>query len=285
MLASLLPACGQPGMGGLPASMFDAAEQAQAVGAHGLGCDLKGLPVMTDDGASPIEAAAALPSKVDLRAGCSPVRNQGRTESCVAFATAGGLGEYLAHKQGKSLTLSPRFLWAMLRKHEGTLGKNSGTQPYDAAKIADEIGFVPEAAFPMTVGITESDAGWAGVLSVTPDASLLSQARTFRPFHGWQQVTSVHGLKKSLASGMPVVFGTVVFPSLFAVGANGVLPMPQANEKTAGGHALLCVGYDNTARRFIIRNSWGAAWGDHGYFYMPYDYVHAGYVYGGFTTQ
>jgi C1A family cysteine protease len=40
-----------------------------------------------------------------------------------------------------------------------------------------------------------------------------------------------------------------------------------------GGHAVLCVGYDNGKGNFKIRNSWGPGVGDHGYFYMPYEYV------------
>lgn len=33
-------------------------------------------------------------------------------------------------------------------------------------------------------------------------------------------------------------------------------------------HVALAVGY--TADHFIIRNSWGAGWGDKGYFHIPY---------------
>jgi C1A family cysteine protease len=33
------------------------------------------------------------------------------------------------------------------------------------------------------------------------------------------------------------------------------------------------VGYDDGARRFTVRNSWGAGWGLHGYFTIPYDYL------------
>lgn len=40
-----------------------------------------------------------------------------------------------------------------------------------------------------------------------------------------------------------------------------------------GGHAVLAVGYDDTASQFIVRNSWGADWGDRGYCRMPYDYL------------
>ena len=34
-----------------------------------------------------------------------------------------------------------------------------------------------------------------------------------------------------------------------------------------------CVGYDDAAKRVLVRNSWGSGWGQKGYFTMPYDYV------------
>ena len=49
--------------------------------------------------------------------------------------------------------------------------------------------------------------------------------------------------------------------------------MPAAAEKVLGGHAVLAVGYDHGKERFIVRNSWGADWGTHGYFTMPYAYL------------
>jgi len=48
--------------------------------------------------------------------------------------------------------------------------------------------------------------------------------------------------------------------------------MPAKSEKLLGGHAVLVVGYDDTAKRFVVRNSWGAGWAMGGYFTIPYDY-------------
>ena len=46
-------------------------------------------------------------------------------------------------------------------------------------------------------------------------------------------------------------------------------PLP----KTArGGHAIAVVGYTATGR-FIIRNSWGPAWGDNGFAYASPAYI------------
>ncbi len=42
-----------------------------------------------------------------------------------------------------------------------------------------------------------------------------------------------------------------------------------------GGHAVVGVGYDDATKRFWVRNSWGASWGQQGYFTMPYDYLSA----------
>ena len=36
---------------------------------------------------------------------------------------------------------------------------------------------------------------------------------------------------------------------------------------------MLCVGYSDPDRVFIVRNSWGRSWGDRGYCYIPYDYL------------
>ncbi len=49
--------------------------------------------------------------------------------------------------------------------------------------------------------------------------------------------------------------------------------MPGSGEKVVGGHAVMCVGYDDQAQQFTIRNSWGTQWGQNGYFKMPYAYL------------
>jgi C1A family cysteine protease len=49
--------------------------------------------------------------------------------------------------------------------------------------------------------------------------------------------------------------------------------MPGLHEAVLGGHAVLCVGYDDATQRFIVRNSWGSNWGQAGYFTIPYAYL------------
>ncbi len=48
-----------------------------------------------------------------------------------------------------------------------------------------------------------------------------------------------------------------------------------SNETVLGGHCVMAVGYDDAKQMFIIRNSWGDKWGDHGYFYMPYAFINS----------
>lgn len=72
-----------------------------------------------------------------------------------------------------------------------------------------------------------------------------------------------------------VVFGFTVYESFESeeVKQTGVMPMPQPHERVLGGHAVMCVGYDDSKHAFIVRNSWGAEWGVGGYFYMPYEFM------------
>jgi len=55
----------------------------------------------------------------------------------------------------------------------------------------------------------------------------------------------------------------------------GVLSMPGPDEDVVGGHAVLAVGYDDASQTFIVRNSWGADWGQAGYFTSVHILHHA----------
>ena len=57
-----------------------------------------------------------------------------------------------------------------------------------------------------------------------------------------------------------------------AVEETGNIPFPKKGEHTVGGHAVVAIGYDDKAKAFIIRNSWGRSWGVKGYGTLPYAY-------------
>jgi C1A family cysteine protease len=87
-----------------------------------------------------------------------------------------------------------------------------------------------------------------------------------------QTLTQIQGC---LAAGFPFVFGFTVYDSVESdpVARTGVMPMPAPGERVQGGHAVMAVGYDNTKRVVIVRNSWGSDWGQQGYVTMPYEFI------------
>lgn len=66
-----------------------------------------------------------------------------------------------------------------------------------------------------------------------------------------------------IAGGYPFVFGFTVYESFESeqVAQTGIVPMPAPGETVVGGHCVVAVGYDDSKRTFIIRNSWGTGWG------------------------
>ena len=82
-------------------------------------------------------------------------------------------------------------------------------------------------------------------------------------------------MQNALIAGYPFVFGIKVFDSFDtqAVMTSGKVPMPDPSENCLGGHALVCVGFDDYDEHWIFRNSWGAQFGENGYGYLPYAYL------------
>jgi C1A family cysteine protease/uncharacterized tellurite resistance protein B-like protein len=84
-------------------------------------------------------------------------------------------------------------------------------------------------------------------------------------------------MKHCLAEGYPFVFGLKLFKDFDVALKHGRVPMPDLDtdegRESHGNHAMLCVGYKDSAQVFIVRNSWGDNWGDRGYCYIPYKYM------------
>ena len=95
-------------------------------------------------------------------------------------------------------------------------------------------------------------------------------------------------IKEHLHAGVPPMFGFTVYDSLWGADATGAIPFPERNDRQEGGHAVVAVGYDDgksikhpqgskaTKGALLIRNSWGRAWGDDGYGWLPYEFVRQG---------
>jgi len=206
-----------------------------------------------------------LPRIVDLRANCSPVEDQGDLGSCTGNAIVGAL-EYLENtQQEEPVRLSRTFVYFNERLLEHTINQDAGAAIRDGIKVVATYGACVEKLWPYDIKAFKnkpSDAAYADALK--------RKALTYQNLDQTEEA-----LTHCLAHNRPIVFGIVVYSSFEsdAVAKTGIVPMPKAHEKNMGGHAVLIVGYDLDKRMFLVRNSWGPKWGDHGYFWLPFDFV------------
>lgn len=234
---------------------------------------------------SALRAEKALPAQVDIRMQCTPIAHQGITNACAAFASVDGLAEFLAKRQGKQMDYAPRFIWNLSRQTSGELTQNVGVDYRDAMRMITKVGLIPETKFPFPSAAQQNNpTDFSRLIAELPSPTLIAEAASNRIFSEVQVLNSADEMKASVAAGMPVVFGIAVFPSIEDA-KNGVIPMPSQNEQAVGGHIMLCVGYDDNKQQFIVRNSWGQNWGDHGYGYLPYTYIRADLAHVGMTAK
>jgi hypothetical protein len=86
------------------------------------------------------------------------------------------------------------------------------------------------------------------------------------------RVADLAGVRAHLANGLPVVAGFKVHESFYGAGiaGSGRVPLPEPHEPYVGGHAMVIVGYDDASETLLVRNSWGATWGEAGHCRWPY---------------
>lgn len=227
---------------------------------------LSDIPDQRDFEYIPKLSLAALPSKVDLSALCPPVYNQGALGSCTAQALVG------AHQSLQNKVRFPKFfmpsrlfLYYNERLALGTVNQDSGARLRDGIKSLIKHGIPDESLYPHVIRDFKkkpSSKVYGAALSNTID--------------GYYRVQeNINSMKQALADGFPVAFGFTVYESFMssAVRSSGIMPMPKSRESVQGGHAVLAVGYDDSKKMILVRNSWGSGFGIKGYFWMPYAYI------------
>ena len=215
---------------------------------------------------APLARIGPLPKNVDLRRQCPPVFDQGSLGSCTANAIAAAL-EFDQMKQQLTDVFMPSrlFIYYNERVMEGTVREDAGAMIRDGVKSVAKQGAAHEKLWPYVLTKFRTKPGKPVYADARKHEAVLYQRVT-------QDVQQMRGC---LAAGYPFVFGFSVYESFEsdAVAKSGRVPMPKPKEKMMGGHAVLAVGYDHGAKRFIVRNSWGPSWGQKGYFTIPYAYL------------
>lgn len=210
-----------------------------------------------------------LPSKIDLTSGMpDTVFDQGQLGSCTANAIAMAVWFDMKKQKLGDYAPSRLFIYYNERDMEGTVNSDSGAMIRDGIKSINQIGVCPETDW----AYIESQFTWKPNATAYVDAHKMLAVQYKRIYNA----ISPSIMKLCLANGIPFVLGFTVYSSFEsqAVASTGIVPMPNLQtESILGGHAVLCVGYDDSTKLFKCRNSWGASWGDKGYFYMPYDYL------------
>jgi hypothetical protein len=230
-----------------------------------------------DDGSKPVRLMSPRdwPLKVpaahsDLRQYTIPALDQGDIGSCVGHGTA--LAWTIDHfkRTGKHLPLSRLMIYYNARVAIGEENADSGCQIIDAVNSLRKVGSCDERLWPYDTRR----------FRFKPCPDRYEEALDHRVIRSFKvDNTDGTSIRLALTNGYPVVVGSLVYSAIQDLRPGyDVLPMPRKGERPSGGHCYVIVGHDDVRRLYLIQNSWGRAWGNNGFAWFPYDYIHTGRI-------
>jgi len=196
-----------------------------------------------------------LPATVDWREKnvVSAVKNQGGCGSCWAFSATESLESAVALSTGKLLTLSAQQIVSCTENPDecGGTGGCAGAIPELAFGYVQGAGITSEANYP-----------YQGVTGTCPtDLPTVVAGIT-----GYKQIAtnSQEDLMNAVGTVAPISIS--VDASAWSMYGGGIFDGCNQNDPDLD-HAVQLVGYGSEGGKdyWLVRNSWGASWGEQGY--------------------
>jgi len=228
------------------------------------------------------QARAPLPASTNLVGKMSAVRDQGGRGTCVAFCLT-AIHEF--ETRAKKDDFSERFLYYKAKALDGAPA-DCGTTQNAASKALEASGQCMQPVWGYNPNDTCNDHGALPKKANADGAKHKLSLTAVNPH-------DVVALKTALAGSRPVGISIPVYLSWYqspTTERTGRITMPIGGEQEVGGHCVCVSGYQDDGPStvtetpgggfFILRNSWGTAWGKDcsygaGYGTIPYAYIAA----------
>lgn len=204
----------------------------------------------------PVSKAWQPPREWTWRGTMPPVRDQGLSPTCVAWAVGNGMkGWQEKEESGRLIIFSDKsidYFYKKCKEIDGLPPNAEGTTLRAAMQALLKDGIPPE--------------DWLG-----------QKEGKFYRIRKYERLlpTDPQNIKTSLVINGPLVAGFPVYKSWYEEKSQrtGEISVPSKSQKETGKHAVCIVGYNDGKERWIFRNSWGKRWGDDGYGHLPYEYL------------
>jgi C1A family cysteine protease len=230
------------------------------------------IKALQSGSARPRSGRSTRPATVNLEEYFPSAEQPSALAGCTAQSCT-ALVEYFERRAcGRAFVGSPLFLYTMTCRMLQWTG-NAGTPLRATLKVLKRFGLPPAAYWPATPEhLGAEPSGF--LFAFAKEFADLLYVRLDSPQTEGRQVLAM--VKAFIAAGFPIAFGFSVFDSL---STDPGVPYPSCFDTLCGGQTAVVAGYSDAIRvrsergALRIRTTWGGAWGEAGYGWLPYRFV------------